>query len=140
MTFRIFSTSQIVSIEYNITKYARIYPPTNPVIVVDTHFSHGHKIRGERIITAEKKSKIHIQNLHLPPVHQIYDGDDYSLEGDMSVPTAKKNTSQPGQPDFNTLDEPIKETIVSRLTFIPLSGNYFLNQTDYFFHMSLIAA
>lgn len=44
---------------------------------------------------------------------QIYDGDDYSLEGDMSVSSAKKNTTQPGQPDFNTLDEPIKETFVS---------------------------
>lgn len=30
----------------------------------------------------------------------------------MSVPTAKKNSTEPGQPDFNTLDEPIKDTIV----------------------------
>lgn len=44
----------------------------------------------------------------------MYDGDDYSLEGDMSVPSSRRNNSQPGQPDFNTLDEPIKETIVSR--------------------------
>lgn len=43
----------------------------------------------------------------------MYDGDDYSLEGDMSVPSARKNNAQPGEPDFNTLDEPIKETIVS---------------------------
>lgn len=44
---------------------------------------------------------------------QMYDGDDYSLEGDMSVPSARKSNAQPGEPDFNTLDEPIKETIVS---------------------------
>lgn len=49
---------------------------------------------------------------------QIYDGDDYSLEGDMSVPSAKRNTTQPGQPDFNTLDEPIKETIVSIISLL----------------------
>lgn len=30
----------------------------------------------------------------------------------MSVPAARRNISQLGQPDFNTLDEPIKETIV----------------------------
>lgn len=44
-------------------------------------------------------------------MYDEYD-DSLSLEGDMSVPSARKNTSQPGQPDFNTLDEPIKETIV----------------------------
>lgn len=33
----------------------------------------------------------------------------------MSVPTSRRNTSQPGQPDFNTLDEPIKETIVRKM-------------------------
>lgn len=43
----------------------------------------------------------------------MYDGDDYSLEGDMSVPSSRKSNAQPGEPDFNTLDEPIKETIVS---------------------------
>lgn len=31
----------------------------------------------------------------------------------MSVPSQRRNNAQPGQPDFNTLDEPIKETIVS---------------------------
>lgn len=34
----------------------------------------------------------------------------------MSIPTAKKNTTQPGAPDFNTLDEPIKDTIVRMMT------------------------
>lgn len=46
--------------------------------------------------------------------------DDYtdSLEGDMSIPTAKKNVSQPGAPGFNTLDEPIKDTIVNCFFFL----------------------
>ncbi|XP_053958209.1 protein YIPF6 [Anastrepha ludens] len=34
------------------------------------------------------------------------------LEGDMSIPGARKNTTQLGAPDFNTLDEPIKETFL----------------------------
>lgn len=42
----------------------------------------------------------------------MYDDFNDSLAGDMSIPTVKKNTTQPGAPDFNTLDEPIKETIV----------------------------
>lgn len=45
----------------------------------------------------------------------MYDEFTDSLEGDMSIPTAKKNTSQPGAPDFNTLDEPIRDTIVKLL-------------------------
>lgn len=32
------------------------------------------------------------------------------VEGEMTVPSAKNATL--GQPDFNTLDEPIKDTIV----------------------------
>lgn len=43
---------------------------------------------------------------------QIYDDYNDTLEGDMSIPTTKRNTTEPGAPDFNTLDEPIKETIV----------------------------
>lgn len=58
--------------------------------------------------------------LNSKQIEQIYDGDDYSLEGDMSVPMGRRNTSQPGQPDFNTLDEPIKETIV-RIVFMRLN-------------------
>lgn len=48
--------------------------------------------------------------------------DDYSnasLEGDMSIPGGGKSNSQIGAPDFNTLDEPIKETVVSRF-FSPI--------------------
>lgn len=33
------------------------------------------------------------------------------VEGEMNIPQ-KQNTSQIGQPEFNTLDEPIKVTIV----------------------------
>lgn len=42
--------------------------------------------------------------------------DDYSnasLEGDMSIPGASRTNAPIGAPDFNTLDEPIKETVVS---------------------------
>lgn len=34
------------------------------------------------------------------------------VEGEMSIPGNQK-ASKPGEPDFNTLDEPIRETIVS---------------------------
>ncbi|XP_005179878.1 protein YIPF6-like [Musca domestica] len=44
------------------------------------------------------------------------DMDDYSnasLEGDMSIPGSSKTNNAPiGAPDFNTLDEPIKETVL----------------------------
>lgn len=43
---------------------------------------------------------------------QMYDDFTDSLEGDMSIPTSRKNTTQPGAPHFNTLDEPIKDTFV----------------------------
>lgn len=65
----------------------------------------------------------------------MYDGDDYSLEGDMSVPSARKNTSQPGEPDFNTLDEPIKETIVSVIDTLPLNRY----QTTKWMHLKFVS-
>lgn len=34
-----------------------------------------------------------------------------SVEGEMNIPSSK-NTATLGQPEFNTLDEPIKDTIV----------------------------
>ncbi|XP_055837675.1 protein YIPF6 [Episyrphus balteatus] len=43
---------------------------------------------------------------------EMFDDIPQSLEGDMSVPSKNKNTSQLGAPDFNTLDEPIKETMM----------------------------
>lgn len=36
-----------------------------------------------------------------------------SLEGDMSVTAGNRSNAPIGAPDFNTLDEPIKQTIVS---------------------------
>lgn len=50
----------------------------------------------------------------------MYDEYQESLEGDMSIPSAKRNTTEPGAPDFNTLDEPIKETIVSFESFLTI--------------------
>lgn len=40
----------------------------------------------------------------------MYDNVDDFVEGEMNIPSAK--TATLGQPDFNTLDEPIKDTIV----------------------------
>lgn len=36
-----------------------------------------------------------------------------SVEGEMTITSKKKSTSQQGMTDYNTLDEPIKETFVS---------------------------
>lgn len=39
---------------------------------------------------------------------------DASLEGEMTVTAAgRSNSAAPGDPNFSTLDEPIKETFVS---------------------------
>lgn len=44
---------------------------------------------------------------------EMFDDIPGSLDGNMSVHSSQqKNTSQPGAPDFYTLDEPIKETIL----------------------------
>lgn len=40
----------------------------------------------------------------------MYDDVGDFVEGEMNIPTAK--TATLGEPDFNTLDEPIKDTIV----------------------------
>lgn len=42
----------------------------------------------------------------------------------MSVPQPRRSNAQPGQPDFNTLDEPIKETIVSFFFFFDSTRSY----------------
>ena len=39
------------------------------------------------------------------------------VEGEMSIPT-NKNTQNIGKPDFNTLDEPIRDTIVSSKVYV----------------------
>ena len=47
----------------------------------------------------------------------MFDDNIGPLEGDMNIPNSNKRnqSAQPGSPDFNTLDEPIKETIVNNL-------------------------
>lgn len=45
---------------------------------------------------------------------QMFDDVGGFVEGEMSIPSAPKAT-KPGEPDFNTLDEPIRETIVCLL-------------------------
>lgn len=40
---------------------------------------------------------------------------DSYVEGEMNIPQAQSN-SQIGQPDFNTLDEPIKATVVKYIS------------------------
>lgn len=43
----------------------------------------------------------------------MYDDSPDLVEGEMTITTGgRKTATQPGQPDFNTLDEPIKETMV----------------------------
>ena len=44
----------------------------------------------------------------------MFDDDPTLVEGEMTVNSSGKvNRGTPGEPDFNTLDEPIKETFVS---------------------------
>jgi len=52
-----------------------------------------------------------------------YTVDPQHIEGEMTVGPKQKSTL--GQPEFNTLDEPIKDTIVSIVTSIPI---YFIQQ------------
>lgn len=51
----------------------------------------------------------------------------------MSIPSAKRNTTQPGAPDFNTLDEPIKDTIVGRPVEI---NSYLVSHSNSLFQSS----
>lgn len=44
----------------------------------------------------------------------MYNVDPQSVEGEMTVGASKQKANL-GEPDFNTLDEPIRDTIVSRL-------------------------
>lgn len=57
-----------------------------------------------------------------------------SLEGDMSIPGGGKSNSRIGAPDFNTLDEPIKETVVSSplLTSLPNALLNFFSSCEIF--------
>lgn len=48
-------------------------------------------------------------------ISKMFDDDPTMVEGEMTVSSGGKvNRGAPGAPDFNTLDEPIKETFVSR--------------------------
>lgn len=46
----------------------------------------------------------------------MYDDVGGFVEGEMNIPAAKTKATL-GQPDFNTLDEPIKDTIVGFATY-----------------------
>ena len=44
----------------------------------------------------------------------MYDDFGVAVEGEMTVPNQQKDPSQGSEPEFNTLDEPIKETVVRK--------------------------
>jgi hypothetical protein len=48
----------------------------------------------------------------------MYDDFRGSVEGDMTVPNQRKSHNQGSEPEFNTLDEPIRDTVVSVILFI----------------------
>jgi hypothetical protein len=57
----------------------------------------------------------------------MYDDIGGTVEGDMTVPSSKKNQKQGNEPEFNTLDEPIRDTVVSvvfLITFLNKSNSY----------------
>ncbi|KAK9753895.1 Yip1 domain [Popillia japonica] len=47
------------------------------------------------------------------------------VEGEMSIPSTSKST-KPGEPDFNTLDEPIRETILRDVKTVGVKFTYVL--------------
>lgn len=57
----------------------------------------------------------------------MFDDDPTLVEGEMTVSSSGKvNRGTPGQPDFNTLDEPIKETFVGDSTEDELAESHLL--------------
>lgn len=50
-----------------------------------------------------------------------YTVDPQHVEGEMTIGTKQKSTL--GEPEFNTLDEPIKDTFVSIYCYTPLYSN-----------------
>ncbi|XP_050298684.1 protein YIPF6 [Anthonomus grandis grandis] len=56
---------------------------------------------------------------------EMYDGVDAHVEGEMSV-GSNKSTSTIGQPNFNTLDEPIKDTILRDLKAVGIKFTHVL--------------
>lgn len=69
-------------------------------------------------------------NLLIKLILKMYDDSPDLVEGEMTITTGgRKTATQPGQPDFNTLDEPIKETMV--LYFYNLTYFYCSNLNDF---------
>jgi hypothetical protein len=48
-----------------------------------------------------------------------------TVEGEMTVPSSQKSQKQGNEPEFNTLDEPIRDTVVSVMFLIT-----FLNKSN----------
>lgn len=52
-------------------------------------------------------------------IRQIFEDVSSDVHGDMNIPQAagarSSTSATPGTPGFNTLDEPIKDTVVSRI-------------------------
>lgn len=44
----------------------------------------------------------------------MFENSDEYVEGEMNIPNSQK-TNKIGEPEFNTLDEPIRDTVVSIL-------------------------
>jgi hypothetical protein len=66
----------------------------------------------------------------------MYDDFEGTVEGDITVPNSRKSQKSSNEPEFNTLDEPIRDTVVSvmlLLTFINKSKcmnvNYYVMKT-----------
>lgn len=70
-----------------------------------TWAEHKFIVRGLSVVASESKTQIFVCALF-----QIYD--DYGVEGEMSIPNQSRSQTL-GEPDFNTLDEPIRDTVVS---------------------------
>lgn len=56
---------------------------------------------------------------------EMYDDVGGQVEGEMNIP-ANKSTASLGQPDFNTLDEPIRDTVVRDLKAVGVKFGYVL--------------
>lgn len=66
-----------------------------------------------------------------------YTVDPQHIEGEMTIGTKQKSTTL-GEPEFNTLDEPIRDTIVSVYCFILLLlQNLFVERLLYFYIVSI---
>lgn len=48
----------------------------------------------------------------------MYDDFGGTVEGDMAVPNSRKSRTPGNEPEFNTLDEPIRDTVASVMLLI----------------------